>query len=494
MSKNREHKTLLQYYKSKWYWFVCSLLITLGLSVVYLIRTPKLYLRKATVMIQNENFILNAESHAAKPDKLLNTIVNNEIAILKSNRLMTKTVRQLNLAMSYRTKDGIRKTELYNRSPVLLYFPDVKEYQSYTVKAKLLSNQKVQLWDFEMNGVKDEKMIIIQLNKTIDTPFGKLIVTPTHWFEERWYGQTITIHKSTIEKTVDYFLKAVQVSSADDPSSVINVSIRDVSILRANDILNTLITNYIEESTNYKKQIATYREMFINERLSLIEQGIVIENYIIQNNENEHDCIKNQELISLQHQYAMLTFLNSYLENPAKNAELMPAVGIEELGVDKQISFYNQQLLKRNQLAQNADDNMEIIQDLNQSLEVARQNIGKSIDNLIVNLELRMQEITVQEQYAKKRMNSNEQLPDSVNELINQQPMKESLCRYLLQKREANALSMAAIDSSIRHVDDAYGSPEPVAPNVWFVFLFAIMVSIFGMTLLLFFVRLLSRK
>lgn len=494
MNKNREHKTLMQYYKGKWYWFVCSLIITFCLSVVYLVLTPKLYLRKATIMIQNENFILNTESLPANQERVLNNIVNNEIAILKSNRLMAKTVRQLNLTMSYTIKDGICEKELYNLSPISLYFPDVKECQSYTLKTKLLSNQKVQLWDFEMNGVKDEKMIIIQLNEAIDTPFGKLVVIPTHWFEERWVGFTLTVHKSTIEKTVDYFHKAVQVSLTNDQSSVINLLIRDISISRANDVLNTLIANYVEESTNYKKQIATYTEMFIDERLSLIEQGLEIGNYDMPDNKREHSSVKSQEMISLRHQYAMANFLKTYLGNPAKNAELMPAIGIEELGIEKQISFYNQQLLRRNQLAQNANDNMEIIQDLSQSLKIMRQNISKSIDNLLVSLELRIQEIIAQEQLAKSLMNTEEELPDPTDMLINQQQMKESLCRYLLQKREANALSMAAIDNSIRHIDDAYGSPDPVAPNLWFVFLFALIGLVFGMALLLLFLRPFNRK
>ena len=451
-----------------------------------MIRTPKLYLREATVMIVNDDHLSDREFISSYTARSINSksLVDNEISILRSNRLMEMAVRQLNLDMSYTFGGGLHRIELYNHTPILLHFADVASHQSYTLKAKLLTNQKIQLWDFEIDGIKEEKMIIIQLNEAINTPFGKLVAAPTRWFEDRWIGTTITVHKSSVEKATDYFHNTVKIKLAQDFSSVVHLSLKDVSVARADDILNTLIALYVKESTEYKRQITNYTEGFINERLYLIEQGLEIDKDITKRG-GELNNIESHEMTLLQHQYTMINFIKTYLENPAKDAELLPAIGIEELGIEKQISFYNQQLLKRNQLVQNAENNMQMIDELNQSLKMIRQNIKELINNLLVSLDLQIQEITVREQMAKNQINAEPESLKQISGIVDQQQMKESLCMYLLQKREQNALKRAAIDNHVRYIDDAYGSPEPVAPKAWLVFSIAIFVSIFLPALLI---------
>ena len=54
-------------------------------------------------------------------------------------------------------------------------------------------------------------------------------------------------------------------------STVINLSIKDVGVRRAEDILNTLISVYNENWVKDKNQIAISTSMFINDRLGVIE-------------------------------------------------------------------------------------------------------------------------------------------------------------------------------------------------------------------------------
>ena len=476
--KDTKKKNLFLVFKSNWYWFVCSLIVCSCLSIIYLIRAPKIYERTATVMIQGEDHVLNGEFvHSNKSVVDFKNTIGNEISLLQSNRLMTQTVRRLNLDMSYTIKAGLRTVELYNHTPILLYFPDIKEYQSYTLKAKLLPQKKVQLWDFEMNGVKDRKMVIIQLNETIDTPFGTLVVTPTSWYEEKWIESTITVQKSALEKTIDHFYHAVNISLAYDQSSVIRLSMKDVSALRAEDVLNTLITVYIEESADYKKQIAVHTEKFINKRISLLREGIRVEQNIDQR-DDEVNITGSQEVLQLQHQYAMANYIKTYLNNPAENAELLPAVGIEDAGIERLISFYNQQLLKRSLLTQSAEDNIQIIKELNHSLDAMKINITKMIDHLLASLDVQIQETVAQEQLARSHTKTLENPLIDMGEQVNQQHLQEGLYQYLLQKREENALNKSLMDNSIRHIDDAFGSPHPVAPQIWLVFLCSTLLSI----------------
>lgn len=435
-------------------------------------------------MVQSDDYVINRESvHLNQPLMSFKNIMNDEVSILQSNRLMAETVRLLDLDMSYTIKGGIRVIELYTRTPILLHFPEVKEHQSFTLKAKLLPYNKVQLWDFEMNGRKDNRMVIIQLNETVDTPFGTLIVAPTQWYEEKWIESTITVRKETIEKTINHFYNAVDVSLVHNQSSVISLSIKDVSIPRAEDVLNTLIALYIEESADYREQHADNAEKFIDERIFLLKKGIDF-GKAAEQKEDEIDSTRKQEILALQYQYMLGNYIKEYLENPAKKAELLPDVGIDHPDIEQQISSYNQQLLKRNFLTQNKDGDIQIMQEMNKSLQVMRQDISKMIDGLLSNLNTDIQEIKLKDQ-LEKQAGINAASSEEMNEMIDQQKLKENLFQYLLQKREENAINKAAMDNSIRHVDNAFGSPYPVAPNAWIILSVSILLSVFIPFLLL---------
>lgn len=80
----------------------------------------------------------------------------------------------------------------------------------------------------------------------------------------------------------------LKASINDSKASVIDLTINDVSIQRAEDILNTLISVYNENWVRDKNQIAVSTSMFINERLGIIEQelGNVDENISSYKSEN----------------------------------------------------------------------------------------------------------------------------------------------------------------------------------------------------------------
>ena len=80
----------------------------------------------------------------------------------------------------------------------------------------------------------------------------------------------------------------MSVALSDEKSTVINLSIKDVSVRRAEDILNTLISVYNENWVKDKNQIAISTSMFINDRLGVIEGelGSVDENISTYKSEN----------------------------------------------------------------------------------------------------------------------------------------------------------------------------------------------------------------
>ena len=106
----------------KWYWCVLSLCICLPLAYLYAARQPQVYGKATTILIKDD---YPRESVAATVLASTNGIVNtgatnldNEIFLLSSHSLLKTVVRNLKLDVTYWKKNGFRKVEIYQDSPI----------------------------------------------------------------------------------------------------------------------------------------------------------------------------------------------------------------------------------------------------------------------------------------------------------------------------------------------------------------------------------------
>ena len=84
-------KDLVQIYLSKWKWFVLSLAVCLGVAVLYLLKTPSVYTRSSSLLIEEDSKGQSIASEMNFSDLGLfqsNTNVNNEIIALSSPATM----------------------------------------------------------------------------------------------------------------------------------------------------------------------------------------------------------------------------------------------------------------------------------------------------------------------------------------------------------------------------------------------------------------------
>jgi len=118
---------ILQIIRANWYWFLLSVILCVGLGVFYIMRTPKVYTRTATVLIKDHTRG-GGMSEASAFEELnmfsIKSNVDNEILIFHSRQLMAEVARRLRLDLSYTVKKGLRPVELYTHTPVSVVFPD----------------------------------------------------------------------------------------------------------------------------------------------------------------------------------------------------------------------------------------------------------------------------------------------------------------------------------------------------------------------------------
>ena len=83
---------------ANWYWFVISIIVCVAGAYLYLAKTPPIYTRTATVLIQDERKGGAVSESAAFNDLGImygGRNVDNEILVFKAHRLMETVVRRL---------------------------------------------------------------------------------------------------------------------------------------------------------------------------------------------------------------------------------------------------------------------------------------------------------------------------------------------------------------------------------------------------------------
>lgn len=470
---------------AKWKWFVLSLVVTTGVAAVYLLRTPAVYTRTASVLIKEDSKGKSVSSDLESFSEFglfqSNTNVNNELIAFQSPALMTEVVKRLRLDMNYFVPGKFHRQVAYGLTlPVDVTISDLPENESAGFTLEVRPDSTLLLSGFTRNGTDLEgKDIKGRLLDSITTPLGKIVVhTTPNYVEGEAY--TLYVDKSGLYNAVNSCSSNLSVSLNNEKASVVDLSFRDNSIQRAEDVLDMLISVYNENWVKDKNQIAVSTSMFINERLGVIERELGNVDEDISSYKSEHllpdvqaassmymaqSSQTNAQILALNNQLYMTRYIRNYLSNDANRTQLLPAnSGIESANIESQIAEYNKQLLQRNSLVANSSTENPLVVDMDQALASMRGAIIRSIDNQIVTLNAQIRSLQQTERQTTSRIAANPTQAKYLLSVERQQKVKEALYLFLLQKREENELSQAFTAYNTRIVTPPHGSMLPTSP------------------------------
>lgn len=464
-------------------WFILSVLLCGLIGFLYVRSTPKTFRRTATVLVQDDRRGGVMSESAAFQDLFYSAraSVDNEIGVFKSKRLMYDVAKQLRLDVSYKIRDGLRDRELYSSTPIIVDFTDIDPLQSISMTATLLENRQVELKDFQWGKEESNLVKVLLPGDTLRTPVGDIMVTIAPLIERDYIGKPVQISKRSLKAVSDSYNSRLKVDVDNKMSSIINLTLEDVNIKRAEDVINTLIEGYKNDAILDKNQVLESTANFIRERLIIIESELSDVDSKIEQYKRDHQLtdIRSEsalylqssgrldtEVLSLENQLDMAEFMKVYLQDNSKLSDPIPAsIGISDSGIQGQIAEYNSLLAQRNKLLANSSENNPLVKEMDNTLAATRFSISKAVDNLIAGLKIQIENMRQKEISTRGKISTVPMQHKYITSIERQQKIKEELYLYLLNKKEENELQATIMASNCRIIDPADGLNSPVSPN-----------------------------
>ena len=491
---------LLFRYLIHWPWFVASVLFCVVCAFAYLKVATPVYNVSATVLIKDEDkgggATMASELEKMGLGGMMNTKsnVDNEIEVLKSKSLALEVVEQLNLYVSYRNEDGWLSKELYRTSPVLVSLTSQEADQlpkPMKVKMNLLAPGKM---DVEIEvGEKKYQKLLDKLPAVFPTDEGTVaFLANSDTLVGKW-GEvqhiTATIAKPmTVAKG---YIKALSIAPTSKTTSVVSISLKNSSTQRGKDFINKLIEVYNINTNNDKNEVAQKTAEFIDERIGIISKELGsteqdLENFkrtagitdlkseaeiaLSGNAEYEKRRVENQTQISL------VKDLQRYLQG--NEYEVLPSnVGLQDAALAAAIAKYNEMLMERNRLLRTSTENNPTIINLTSSIHAMRANVVASMDATLKGLQITKADLQREAKRFSQRISDAPTQERQFVSIARQQEIKAGLYLMLLQKREENAITLAATANNAKIIDAAIPDEAPVAPKKMMILLAALILG-----------------
>ena len=487
-------------YLIHWPWFVASVLICVACAFGYLKIATPVYNVSATVLIKDESKGGGA-TMASEMEKMglggmmtSASNVDNEIEVLKSKSLALEVVEQLNLYVSYWNEDNWPKTEMYRTSPILISLTPQEASrlsEGMKVKMNLLAAGKM---DVEIEvGKKKYNKHFDKLPAVFPTDEGTVaFLLSTDSLAGKWEqvkNITATIAKPmSVAKVYSGTLSIAPTSKA---TSVVKIDLSNSNTLRGQDYINKLIEAYNINTNNNKNEVAQKTAEFIDERIAIISKelgsteqdletfkrtaGITdlkseAEIALSGNAEYEKRRVENQTQINL------VKDLQRYLQG--NEYEVLPSnVGLQDAALATAITRYNEMLMERNRLLRSSTEDNPTIINLTSSIHAMRANVVASMDATLKGLQITKADLQREAKRFSQRISDAPTQERQFVSIARQQEIKAGLYLMLLQKREENAITLAATANNAKIIDAAIPDEVPVAPKKMVILLMALIMG-----------------
>ena len=499
-----DYKAILFEYLMYWPWFVACLILCLIGAWGYLRYQTPVYNVNATVLIkQDDKGKGSANSPLATMQDLgmlsMASNFDNEMEILRSRTLIKKVVNTLGLNIRYAEPRSFGYAlPLYkNDSPIKVWMtPEEADKLAEPLNLQLdcTPDGKVKA---TANYIQHGKESIAE--KTFDRLPG-VLVTPVGTLTLNAKDSTSIQEERTIQVRIvspTAAAKVCQGNLSTEPTSkqttIVRLNYNDTHVGRGLDFLNTLVALYNADANDDKNEVASRTAEFIDERISIINHELgTTESELAQYKQKagltdltsdaqlalKGNAEYEQKRAENATQLRLVEFLKEYIERPENRMEIIPAnIGLSDNGLSSLIGQYSEMLTERKRLLRTSSERNPAVVNLDTSLEATRKNIQTSVASVLKGLEITRNDLNREAAQFANRISNAPQQEKELLSISRQQEIKASLYLMLLQKREENAITLAATANNGRMVEEPLAGGI-VGPNGKLFYLVALILGL----------------
>lgn len=426
--------------------------------------------------------------------------VQTEIEIIKSQPLMERVVDSAKLQTDYFAVGKIKTLNIYKSCPFRLKVFEIEDSSS-TVSLNILFVNNNQ---FRVNKEKTT----FTLGQVFKNSFGVFLLNPVPGLIP---GKEYNVSWSPSAFQAGVYAPMIRVSPKIAGSNIYNVQIENTNSRLGTDIINTLMREYLKASIEDKNLTINQTLDYINKQLFKLENDLdsIVTNHIAMKKKygltdvdaqtgnlfsmtTEADKIINDEQIKMQ----VIDILEEYLNDAANNFETVPStLGIEDATVAGQVQAYNTlQAERKNLLANNIALAHPQVIAKNQEIEIGRKNLLEALQNVKKSTETVINKYNSRSNFAQSQLKA---IPEQVQEIMEIERNRDSklgLVKFLQEKREETAMSLASTISNSKILELAYPTSDPIKPNRRGIQLLAIILGIGLPAMFIFFKEIINDK
>ncbi len=499
------YQELLFRYIIHWPWFLASILICLIGAWVYLHFQTPVYQVSASIMIKDDKKGGNSGSADLENLGLGGVItsaqsIDNEIEVLRSKTILKEVVNSLELYITYYDEDEFPKREMYKTSPVVVNL--TAQEADKLPSAALIDMQLSSDGGLDVNlkvGLNEYNKRFDKLPAVFPTNVGTFGFTlRDSLLNGQVEGRKDVRHISAVVSQPFGMAKGYQwaltIAPTSRATSVATVSLVNTNIQRGQDFINKLMEMYNRNTNNDKNEVAEKTREFINERIKIIDEELgnteeKLETFkrnagltdissdaqlaVSGNAEYEKKRVENGTQINLVRDLA------KYINNPLNEYEVLPSnIGLTDNGLTTQLERYNELVIERKRLLRTSTENNPMIINLDMSIRAMKANVKAAIDGTLQGLLIVKADLDREASRFSRRISDAPGQERQYVSIARQQEIKAGLYLMLLQKREENAITLAATANNAKIIDEPVAEGGPVSPKPKMIYMIALVLGV----------------